>query len=205
MRITIIGAGNIGGKLARAWARKGHEIRLGVRDAQDASAAALKAEHPDRISVHPLNEAAQGAEAVVFAVPSGAAYEAAKAVGNVGEAVVIDAMNALFTKPAPYDRTSAALAAATGSSRVVKCFNWTGGENIENPDYNGTPADMLLCGDDAAAKALTRKLAEDCGFRVFDLGGLKHEPLLESAALLWITLASEGGVGRQFAFRVMER
>lgn len=32
MNIGILGAGNVGGTLARAWARRGHEIVIGVRD-----------------------------------------------------------------------------------------------------------------------------------------------------------------------------
>ena len=32
MRIAIIGTGNVGGTLGRAWARQGHEIVFGVRD-----------------------------------------------------------------------------------------------------------------------------------------------------------------------------
>ncbi len=203
MTITVIGSGNVGGSLARRWAAVGYHVRLGVRDTSDAQALALAREYPDRITLHPLAEAAAGADAIVFAVPAAAAYAAAQAVGAVGEAVVIDAMNALFAKPEPYERTSAALAAALGTRRIVKCFNWTGAENLRNPHYGTERADLLLCGDDAAAKAVARRLAEDCGFRVFDVGGLERETTLESAALVWIELSA--ALGRQFAFRILQR
>ena len=106
----------------------------------------------------------------MFAVPSSAAYEVAKEIGLTGDVVLIDAMNAVFRKPEPYNRTSEALHAATDSKRIVKCFNWIGAENIDNPHYGDENADMLLCGENLQAKALVKKLAEDCGFRVFDIG-----------------------------------
>jgi predicted dinucleotide-binding enzyme len=121
----------------------------------------------------------------------------------VGQAVVIDAMNALFTKPEPYERTSAALMAGTGSQRVVKCFNWTGAENMLDPLYGDERADMLYCGDDPEAKAVAHQLALACGFRAIDAGGLSLEPTLESAALLWIKLSAT--LGRRFAFRILQR
>ena len=43
MQIAIIGTGNVGGALARAWARAGHRIFLGVRNLQDQKVLALTA------------------------------------------------------------------------------------------------------------------------------------------------------------------
>ena len=36
MRIAIIGAGNVGQALGQGWAKRGHEVRYGVRDPADA-------------------------------------------------------------------------------------------------------------------------------------------------------------------------
>ena len=35
MKISILGAGNVGGTLGRAWARKGHDVFFGVPRPQD--------------------------------------------------------------------------------------------------------------------------------------------------------------------------
>ena len=44
MRIAILGSGNVGGTLGRGWAKKGHEVTFGVRDASDPKLAKLLAE-----------------------------------------------------------------------------------------------------------------------------------------------------------------
>jgi predicted dinucleotide-binding enzyme len=41
MRIAIIGAGNVGGTLGKAWAKKGHEVFYGVREPQEAETQEL--------------------------------------------------------------------------------------------------------------------------------------------------------------------
>ena len=41
MKIAIIGAGNVGGTLGRAWVKAGHEVMFGVRDPSSPKVAAL--------------------------------------------------------------------------------------------------------------------------------------------------------------------
>lgn len=40
-KVAVIGAGNIGGGLVRAWARAGHQVTVGVRSTEDAEVQAL--------------------------------------------------------------------------------------------------------------------------------------------------------------------
>ncbi|MGQ9848235.1 MAG: NAD(P)-binding domain-containing protein [Bacteroidales bacterium] len=42
MKIAIIGAGNVGGALAKQWAKAGHTIFLGLRDLNSNNAKALE-------------------------------------------------------------------------------------------------------------------------------------------------------------------
>lgn len=48
-------------------------------------------------------------------------------------------------------------------------------------------------------------VAEAAGFRPHDAGPLRNATLLENLAVLWIHLASQGGKGRQFSFRLEGR
>ena len=41
IKIAIIGAGSVGSALARGWARKGHNLLLGVRDPSDRAVQSL--------------------------------------------------------------------------------------------------------------------------------------------------------------------
>lgn len=205
MNITIVGAGNIGGRLARVWTAKGHRIFVGTRNPSDEKILDLMRLFPEHITIHSPREAAQQAEVILIAVPASAAFSTVQELGNIKGRIIIDAMNAVFRKPEPFTRTSEAIVAASGNDHIVKCFNWIGAENIENPMYGNVAADMILCGDYAADKSVTQRLAEDCGFVVYDIGGMDKEPLIENAAALWGSLAYGAGLGREIAFKVLKK
>jgi hypothetical protein len=50
-----------------------------------------------------------------------------------------------------------------------------------------------------------KQLAEECGFNVYDIGGLDKEDLTESAAGLWGSLVRNTGLGRKIAFKILRR
>ena len=64
---------------------------------------------------------------------------------------------------------------------------------------------MFVCGDDEMAKPAVLQLAADVGFDAVDAGQLTQARLLEPWALLWISLAYKGGVGRDFGFALLRR
>lgn len=119
--------------------------------------------------------------------------------------IIIDAMNAIFRKPEPYKKTSEAIIAASGNDHIVKCFNWIGAEKMDNPYYGNDVADMILCGNHSEDKKIVKQLAEDCGFRVFDIGNIEKEGITENAAVLWGSLTSGAGLGRNIAFKILKR
>jgi len=45
----------------------------------------------------------------------------------------------------------------------------------------------------------------DVGFEAFDFGKLENARLLEPLALVWIRLAYQQGLGRDFAFGILRR
>jgi 8-hydroxy-5-deazaflavin:NADPH oxidoreductase len=208
MRIGIIGAGSVGGALGRGWARAGHEVSFGVRDASDPKVTKLVEETGARAAS--VAEAAAGAEVVVFATPWGATQDAVKSAGGLAGKIVFDCTNPLAPNLSGLTHgfdTSAAeqIASWAPQARVVKVFNTTGANNMADPDYNGLAATMFYCGNDADAKAVAGKLAGDLGFDPVDAGNLEQARLLEPLALLWIRLAYAQGLGREIAFRLMKR
>jgi predicted dinucleotide-binding enzyme len=205
MNIAIVGTGNIGARLARVWSGKGHRIFLGTRNANDEKIHALIGANPTLITAHSTADAAQRADVILLAVPASVAFNAVRELGNVKGKIIIDAMNAVFRKPEPYNKTSEAIIAASGNDHIVKCFNWIGAENMDNPYYGNDVADMILCGNYSEDKTIVKQLAEDCGFRVFDIGNIDKEPITENAAVLWGSLASGAGLGRNIAFKILKR
>jgi hypothetical protein len=206
MEIAIIGAGHVGGALARAWARAGHRIRLGVRD---PSAHAPLASETGGLALSPA-EAAAGAPAVVLALPWGAVEAALGRIGDLSGKVVIDCTNplALIGGRLALDRGhstsgSETVAALLPGAHVVKTLNQVGAEIMaDNAGMAHRPA-MFMAGDDAAAKATVGGLLRDLGFDAMDAGPLVQARLLEPLALVWINQALVRGKGRAWALAAL--
>jgi len=205
MRIAIIGTGNVGGALATAWAGAGHRVFLGVRNLQDQKVIALTAGGP-LITVHAPAEAVRDAEAVLFAIPPNALRQILDNLGDLKGKVLIDATNSVRTKAGEFASVADALRAWTESADVVKCFNTTGFNVMENPRFGEVAADMFMASSSARAKEIARRLAQDAGFaECYDLGGDDRIALLESLAGIWIDLAMFQGQGREIAFKLLKR
>ncbi len=97
------------------------------------------------------------------------------------------------------------VAAWAAGAHVVKAFNSTGAGNMAAPDYGGQKPTMLICGDDAAAKQVVTRLAEELGFEAVDAGPITAARYLEPLAMLWITLAYVRGFGPDIAFKLLKR
>lgn len=203
MRITILGAGNIGLAAGTKWKAKGHTITFGVRDVESQKAWNARAIGAE---VKSFQESIEGAEVVLIAIPFGVADEVIKNINTDWEKVVIiDATNPISASTEPFDSAAEAIAAWTGNADVVKAFNTTGVGNMMQPEYNGKAIETFICGDHAEAKQVVKTLAEDLGFRVVDAGGLENAILLENLAKLWVTMAYRLGKGPNFAFTLVER
>jgi len=210
MKIGIIGAGNVGGALGKGWAKKGHTVRFGVRDSSDPKLSALLKEAGTNARTSSVQEAVAFGDVVALATPWPAAREAVGAAGSLRGKILLDCTNPLKPDLSGLElglSTSAAeqVAGWAPGAKVVKIFNTTGSNNMENSKYPGGAATMFYCGDDSAAKAVAAQLAADLGFEALDAGGITVARLLEPLAMLWIHLAYRQGMGRDFAFRVVRR
>ncbi len=192
MRITIIGAGNVGKTLGEGWARK-HEVGYVRRNCPPHERATLIVE----------------ADAVVLATPANQAQAALSGLPLVGK-TLIDCTNPLKADLSGLEyghNTSAGerVAAWVPEAKVVKAFNMVGFGIMGNPQFGDRNAMMMIAGDDAAAKQTTMTLAADLGFDPIDAGALTAARLLEPLAMLWISLAIRGTLGREFAFGLLQR
>jgi predicted dinucleotide-binding enzyme len=191
MNIGIIGAGNIGGTLGEAWSAKGHDVVYGVRQGSTA---------PGRMAS--VAEAAAHGEVVVLAVPGQAVQDAVREMGNLDGKVLIDATNGAGDASASGAQKIAGWAPG---ARVVKSFNQAGWETLKDPMLEGHRAVTFVAGDDEAARKVAMQLGEELGLEMVDAGPLASAALLESLAMLWISLAFRQGLGRGFAFGLLHR
>jgi 8-hydroxy-5-deazaflavin:NADPH oxidoreductase len=210
MKIAIIGAGNVGGTLGRAWAKKGHEIFFGVRHPQDDKTRQLLQSIGPKAQAGTVAEAAASGEVIVLATPWQGTEAAIRAAGDLHGKTVMDCTNPLKPDISGLEvgfTTSGAERVAQWAvgAKVFKAFNTTGSNNMADPVINGIRTVMFVCGDDETTKPVVMQLAADIGFDAVDAGKLAQARLLEPWAMLWISLAFRGGLGRDFGFALLRR
>ena len=199
MKIALLGAGHVGTALGTAWSGRGHEIYFGVRDPGAPETREMLAACGSGARAGAPADAARFADVLAIALPWSAVESVLRPLDLIAK-IVIDCTN-----PPPGVGGSEVIAKTCPGAKVAKCFNITGANNMANPRYPEGAASMFACSDDPDAKAAALRLAADAGFEAFDLGPLSNAGLMESFAKLWIWLASRGGLGREFAFRVIRR
>lgn len=208
MRISIIGAGNVGKALAQAFMRQGEEVFFGVADL-DKYHSVIAAMGP-LAKMGTVAQAVAASEIIILAVPFAASEAIARSVTDWQGKVLVDATNPLAPGLAGLTvgtTTSAAeqLAQWAPTAKVVKAFNTTGAENMADARFaQGLPF-MPVCGDDAQSRAKVVALASLIGFDAVDLGPLSAARYLEPFAMTWIHMAFKQGLGRQFAFGLLRK
>jgi len=197
MKIAVIGTGNIGGTLGRAFARAGHDVVFGSRR-PDSDAVAQDTD----ATVSDTAGALQGAEVVTVALPGGAidGFLAEHADALRG-APVLDVANRIGGGGAAH--SSAQYAAAAPTARYARVFNTLGWENFADPVYDGVPADMFFSSS-TSDRAAVEELIKAVGLRPMYVGDGQQD-VVDGAMRLWFALAFAQGHGRNLAFHVLER
>jgi 8-hydroxy-5-deazaflavin:NADPH oxidoreductase len=219
MKIAIIGAENVSSSLGRVWAKAGHYIIFGVRNAPQMVAGRTNAPMPGigvGTAIMPFLDAAMKADIVVLACPWPAVEGTIKALGDLSGKIVIDATNpltlggdgSLSLEVGSTSSGAEEIERMAAGSMVVKAFNTYGPENYADsayPNAGGLKPVMFYCGDNDDAKAKVHQLAADLGFEPVDTGGLGMARSLEPLALLWIRLSIRDGRNPNFAWARLTR
>ena len=203
MKITVLGAGNMGAAFVKQLTRAGHQVSVASRDG--AKAAQVAAANPGAKAV-PAAGSADSADVVVLATSFADAAAALQAAGDLKGKVVVDITNPLT---ADYmgltigHSTSAAeeIAKAVPGAEVVKAFNTLFAQVLDGgADFGGgQKLSVFVASDSARAKQSAVALAESMGFQVVDAGALKNARYLEPLAGLNIYLGYGAGLGTVIA------
>jgi hypothetical protein len=179
VRIGIIGAGHIGGTLARHFVRAGHEVAVSNSRGPDTLEHVV-AELGDRARAMTARDAARFGEVVVVSVPFGR-YRELPTDGVDGK-VVIDTNNYFPGRDGRFeeldtDRTTSSelLQAHMSSARVVKAFNainWSSLGDQGRPSGDPRRIGIPISGDDQEAKRIVGELIDQIGFDGVDAGSL---------------------------------
>jgi 8-hydroxy-5-deazaflavin:NADPH oxidoreductase len=179
MRIAVLGAGRIGGNIARRLAEAGHEVTIAF--ARDQSALGERAAELGATAAAPA-EAVAGAEVVVVSVPWSAIPEALAQAGSLDGKVVVDTTNQFGPgpKPEPGQTAAAFNAARMPGARYTKSFNTLTSAFQAETAQREPRVVQWLCGDDADAKRLVADLIRDAGYEPVDLGGTDGCAVMEA-------------------------
>jgi 8-hydroxy-5-deazaflavin:NADPH oxidoreductase len=208
MKVTIVGAGNMGRGIGTRAVAGGHEVEIVDRDRSEADA--LAQELGATASALDPGEPFAG-EVVVFAVYYPGIKDAVRQYADqIAGKVVVDITNPVDTET--WDR----LATAPGSSSaeevaelvpegtsVVKAFNTTFAPTLVAGEVGGQPLDVVIAGNDEAAKQKVAQLASDGGLRPLDVGALERAQQLEQLGLLHIAIQQPLGFGFASSFKLL--
>ncbi len=210
MIAVIGGTGRQGLGLAIRWAAAGLPVVIGSRDRARAEAAAQQV----RTLVHGSGtrsgdptasvegrenaDAARAAEIVVITVPASAhAATVAAIAAVVSGKIVVDVTvpldrNLAYAVQFPEGSAAEATQRALVGSRVVAAFHTVPAALLQDVS-KPVDCDVLVCGDDGAAKARIIELARAFGARAVDVGALRQTHTLERITALLVGLGRKVG------------
>ncbi|MFJ3633871.1 NADPH-dependent F420 reductase [Streptomyces sp. NPDC090112] len=175
--IAVLGKGRVGGSLAAALTRAGHEV--GVADSTPGAAAA----------------AARAARIVVNATPGADSLERLAALREeLRGKILVDVSNATVDGPDglpadllyPGSSLAERLQESLPATYVVKTLNTMLYPVMTAPAILAQAPDAFLSGDDAQAKQTVRDLLVDLGWSkewITDLGGIRTARATEAAIM----------------------
>lgn len=179
---AIIGFGQIGKALAKAFARKGIEVSVATTRNPENFAGDAAAIGPG-IMPKTVAEAVK-ADVIFLAVRFEAHADVAKALPTWEGKVIVDVTNAYGVPPGKLGGQPSAkvVAQAFNNGKLVKGFNHLGAAILgQDPAVHGGKRVVFLASDDDGATADIAVLAERLGFAPVNLGGLSEGGLLVQA------------------------
>jgi hypothetical protein len=204
MKVAVIGAGGMGGGIARLLASK-HEVVIGSRDPERGASLAKEF---GAASGDSYTEVAKDADVVFLTVPWVAVDETVSELGDLTGKVLVDVTNPYVGGGLqPYEDTSDAelIQEKAPAARVVKGWNTVLSPVLnDGPDFGGQAASVFLAGDDAEAKETVAGLARDMGLDPVDCGPLVSARDLERLLGLLGTVGQSYGWGN-WALKVLHR
>jgi predicted dinucleotide-binding enzyme len=178
LKIGIIGAGQIGGTLAKLWIAAGNEVLISSRHPEELRPLAQSLGPKARVGTP--REAALFGDVVLVSIPYGALPQIGRDLkAELAGKIVLDTGN-----PYPQRDGEMALEArriGTGVAsprylpgvRLVRAFNAINANDLASDAHRpGQPIAIPLAGDDPEALAMAQRLVRDAGFEPVVVGSL---------------------------------
>jgi 8-hydroxy-5-deazaflavin:NADPH oxidoreductase len=215
MKIGIIGSGDVGRTLGKAFLAEGHGVMLGTRNVAKDEVVKWAAANPSG-STGTFAETAKFGELIILAT-AGSVTEAAVGLagpGNFSGKTVIDATNPIASMPPTHgvlhfftsleESLMERIQRLIPDARLVKAFNTVGNVSMYKPVFPGGIPTMFICGNNDEAKKAVTDILTVFGWETEDMGKAEAARAIEPLAMLWCI---PGMLNNQWthAFKVLKR
>ncbi len=179
MKVGILGSGDVGRALGKGFVNRQHEVKIASRTPNSDKLKTWVNQVGRNASAGTFADSAAFGDIIVLAT-NGSAIEAAIDLAkpqNFNGKLVIDVTNQLDFSKGPVQRK-------LPSAKIVKCFNTVPNSQMVDPKFKDV--EMMICGNDAAAKQQVMKILKEFGWKgAIDLGGIENAGWLEAFVPLW--------------------
>jgi predicted dinucleotide-binding enzyme len=194
MKTGVLGSGDVAKVLAAGFLKHGHEVTIG--SGTPAKLAEWAKQNP-KGKAGSFADAAKAGEVVVLAVKGTASADVLRSAGaaNLAGKVVIDATNPIADVPPVNgvlrfftnsdESLMERLQREFAGARFVKAFNSVGNSCMINPQFEGGPPTMFICGNDEAAKKIVAGILDQFGWESADMGNAEAARAIEPLCMLW--------------------
>jgi hypothetical protein len=193
-KIGIIGAGKIGGTLAKLWVQAGHEVLISSRHPDELKplAQSLGA----KAHVGAPRDAALFSDVVLISIPYGALPQVGKDLAKeLAGKIVIDTGNPYperdgdMALEARRKGTGVASAEFLPGVKLVRAFNAINYRSLQSEAHRaGELAAIPIAGDDSRAVAVTSQLVKEAGFDPVMVGPLSSAKLFDVGTPVYVQL-----------------
>jgi 8-hydroxy-5-deazaflavin:NADPH oxidoreductase len=184
---AIIGVGNLGGTVARHLVAGDEPVVLAAAD--EAHAKALADELGPNASAAPVEDAIEGADAVVLATWLDQTRDLMPPITRLLEnKIVVDPSNPIgfdengqMTRTLPEGDSSGSVVAGLlpASAHYVKAFGTLGADQLATSANHDPRIVLFYATDDAAAEATAQRLIRAAGFEPLKVGGVSDAGRIE--------------------------
>ena len=177
-RIGIVGAGKMGGTLAKLWSQAGYHVMISSRHPDELRSLANSL--GPNVSVGTPEQAASYGNVVVISVPYGAEPQVGQELASqLDHKVVIDLGNPYPERDGPMaeqarrEGTGVASARFFPHVRLVRAFNAITFRDLADDAHRaGEPVAIPIASDDAQATRIVERLVRAAGYAPVVVGGL---------------------------------
>ncbi len=196
MKVGILGSGQVGQMLARAFKSEGHDVTIGTRSPGKDEVIKFKQDNKD-ILVGSFEQTAIFGDVLILAVAGAVAPDVIASAGtkNFAGKIVIDPTNPIAQSPPENgvlkfftsleESLMERIQKQIPDAKVVKAFNSVGNTLMYKPVLKGGPPTMFICGNDEQAKKSVSDILYTFGWEVADMGKVEAARAIEPLCILW--------------------